>query len=209
MFEFLKGSKKGKLSRGILRKNDISLLTLDERWNSLFISSPKSSDITACEEKLMNLLKEQSRLLAESKEISIHKKKCMEKIMELTPEVFDNNNETAKVEMQACEKEIKRINERTVKLEEEIDNIPDRIKEINLELLEITIKQIYYKMRIDQRREKDLEKKIEEMSAKLKEYIEEKETLSKDETSIYSYFHDLLGGEELERLDNEFFGEKK
>lgn len=209
MFDFLKGSKKGKLSKGILRKNDISLLTLDERWNSLFLATQKSPEITACEEKLTDLLKEQSRLLTESKEISVNKKRCMDKIIKLTPEVFDNNNETAKNEMQVCEKEIKRINERVGKLEEEIENIPVRIKEANLELLEITIKQVYYRMRAEQRRVKELEKKIEELSAKLKEYTEEKETLSNDEASTYSYFHDLLGGEELERLDNEFFGEKK
>jgi hypothetical protein len=50
-----------------------------------------------------------------------------------------------------------------------------------------------------------LEGLIEETKSKLKEYIDEKETLSQDDTDIYSYFHDLLGGEELEKLDNEFF----
>ena len=29
--------------------------------------------------------------------------------------------------------------------------------------------------------------------------------LSQDDEDIYSYFHDLLGGEELEKLDMEFF----
>jgi hypothetical protein len=28
-------------------------------------------------------------------------------------------------------------------------------------------------------------------------------------SGIYSYFHDLLGGEELEKLDKEYFGRKK
>jgi hypothetical protein len=216
MFDFLKGSKHGKLNKNVLRKNDISLLILDERWNSLFNSSEKSSDILASEERLRNLLKEQSRLIAESKEISASKKRCMDKIMKLTPEVFDNNNPAAKEEMLECEKEIKRINERIGVLEKEIDNIPDRIKDENLVLLEITTKQIYYKMRVDQRRENELEKKIADINLKIREYAEErerltgeKETLTKDETSTYSYFHDLLGGEELERLDKEFFGDKK
>ena len=33
------------------------------------------------------------------------------------------------------------------------------------------------------------------------EYIDEKESLTEDYNSLYSYFHDLLGNEELERLD--------
>jgi hypothetical protein len=31
--------------------------------------------------------------------------------------------------------------------------------------------------------------------------------LSEDDTDVYSYFHDLLGGEELEKLDKEYFKE--
>jgi hypothetical protein len=33
------------------------------------------------------------------------------------------------------------------------------------------------------------------------------EVLSQGDTDVYSYFHDLLGGEEIEKLDREFFGE--
>jgi chromosome segregation ATPase len=208
MFEFLKKPQKKNFDRKVLRKNDISLLTLDERWNSLFTSTEKTPEIMKYEEELKELLKEQARLISEAKEISTRKKTCMDKIIQLTTEVFDNNNEKAKDEMQSCEKEIKRINERAVKIEERLEIIPDSIKEANLNLLETTVNIVYFKIRSNQKRVADLEKLIEDTRNSLKLYIDEKESLSQDDTDIYSYFHDLLGGEELEKLDKDFFGDK-
>ena len=206
---FKKTSKKRKLDIKVLRRNDISLLILDERWNSLFINVEKSPEIIKCEIRLKELLKEQSRFISEAKNIAARKKACVNKILTLTTEVFDNNNEDAKKEMQICEKEVKRINDRVKIIEENLENMPDLIKQANLELLENTVNSVYFKMRFNQKRVKELELIIEETHIKLRDYIDEKGTLEKDDTDIYSYFHDLLGAEELEKLDKEFFGGSK
>ena len=87
--------------------------------------------------------------------------------------------------------------------------MPDRIKAANLELLENTVGIVYFKIRSSRKRVEELEKLIEETRERLKQYIDEKESLSQDDNDIYSYFHDLLGGEELEKLDNEFFGKRR
>jgi hypothetical protein len=210
MFPLLR-KKTGKFGfeRKTLRKNDISLLILDERWNRLFVNTPKTPRIAFCEEKLKELLKEEARLTAEAKEIAADKKKRMDRIMQLTPAVFERNDEAAKKEMVFCEKEIKRINARIKNIEEALEVMPDRIKTANLELLENTVNVVYFKIRNSSKRVEELEKLIEETRMKLKHYIDEKESLSQDDTDIYSYFHDLLGGEELERLDNKFFGKVK
>jgi len=187
-----------------LRKNDISLLILDERWNKLFSNVQKPPFIVRSEEKLKELLKEEARLTAEEKEIAAAKKHHMNNIIKLTADVFDKNDEDAKKQMQISEQEIKRINERSKRIEELRGEMPHRLKQANLELLEITAKFVYYKMRSGRKRIEKLEKLINETRAKLKEYIDEKEQLLQDYTDIYSYFHDLLGGEELEKLDKEF-----
>lgn len=197
--------RKKKLDIKILRKNDISLLILDERWNKLFVSTPKTSAIEHCEQKLKELLKEEARLTAEQKEISASKKHHMDNIMKLTTDVFEKNDEGAKKEMQLSESEIKRINDRSRNIEVQLDDMPERIKKANLELLEQTVNIVYFKIRSSSKRVEELEKLIEESRARLKEYIDEKESLSQVDTDIYSYFHDLLGGEELEKLDKEFF----
>lgn len=199
-------TENAKFDRKILRKNDISLLILDERWNKLFVNNQKTPEIAACEEKLTGLLKTQARLLAEEKENAADKKKYMDMILKLTPAVFDAGDAAAKEEMQNCEKEIKRLNERFGKIQEELDLIPDKIRDTNLELLEDTVKVVYFKIRSDQKRVDELTALVNETRDMLKAYIDEKETLSQDHTDTYSYFHDLLGGEELERLDKLYFG---
>lgn len=201
-----KKTENARLDRKILRKNDISLLLLDERWNKLFVNNQKTPEIAACEDKLTGLFKSQARLLAEEKENAADKKKCMDMILKLTPAVFDAGDAAAKEEMQNCEKEIKKLNDRSAKNQEELDAIPDKIRDVNLELLENTVKAVYFKIRTEQKRVEELSALIAETRERLKAYIDEKETLSQDHTDTYSYFHDLLGGEELERLDKLYFG---
>ena len=206
---FTRPVRKPKLDIKVLRKNDILLLPLDIRWNNLIRNTNKTSEILRCEERIKELLKKQSSLNAELEEIQSRKKKCMEKIIKLTPEAFDNNSEEAKRQMQWCEKEIKRINERKREIEEKLDDIPNLIKEANLELLEYTIELVYVKIRSNQKRIEELDRLIEETRAKRKEYISEKELLTQDGSETYSYFHDLLGSEELEKLDKSFFGKSR
>jgi len=201
-----KQKKNKKFDTRTLRKNDISLLILDERWNRLFANAEKTASIERCEQKLRDLLKEQARLIAEQKEIAAAKKLHMDRIIRLTPDVYEKGDEKAKEEMMISEREIKNINARAREIEDELDRMPDRIKQANLELLEETVNIVYFKIRAGRKRVEELEKLIEETRAKLKEYIDEKETLSQDDTDIYSYFHDLLGAEEIEKLDREFFG---
>lgn len=200
----LRGSKQ--LNTRTLRKNDISLLILDERWNKLFANAPKNPSIERSEQKLKELLKEESRLITEQKEIAATKKTHINRIIKLTSEVFEEGSDSAKKEMQGSEREIKRINSRLERIEVLLEEMPNRKKLANLELLEKTVNIVYFKIGSARKRVRELEKLIEESRTKLKEYIDEKETLSQDNTDIYSYFHDLLGGEELEKLDREFFG---
>lgn len=199
--------REAKFDRSVLRKNNIHLLILDERWNGLFKNIPKTAEIIECEKKLKELLKEESRLTAEAKVISRRKKLCMDRILKLTTDVFDKNDEKAKVRMHKCENEIKYINKRMKEVEEGLEIIPDKIRDVNLELLEHTVNTVYFKMRENQRRNEELEKLTEVTKQKLMEYTEEKAILSEDNASTYSYFHDLIGGEELEKLDREYFGE--
>lgn len=196
-----------KFDKKLLKKNNIHLLILDERWNGLFKDTDKTVEIIQCEKKLKELLKYEAQLTSELKELAHRKKVCMDTIIRLTSDVFDKNDAQAKEKMQSCEKEIKYINKRTKKIEEELEITPDKVKDANLELLEHAVNTIYFKMRSNQKRYKQLEKLIEVTSKKLQEYTEEMEALYQDDTDVYTYFHDLLGGEELEKLDREYFGE--
>ena len=139
MFNLFKPKNpKSKFDWRVLKKNDILILILDERWNALFKNVEKTEDIKEHEGRVKELLKEESRLIAESKEIAAKKKKDLARIIQLTPQAYEDNNEEAKEEMKRCELEIKQINERMKEISDELDNMPKRIREANLQLLEST-----------------------------------------------------------------------
>ena len=193
----------------VLFKNDISLLILDERWNGLFNNITKTDDIINDENKIKELLKEQSRLTTESKDIAAQKKECMDSIIQLTTEAFENNNEEAHSQMQDCEKNIKAINKRAKEIEERLLDVPKEIRQANLELLEQTIKLVYFSIKENQLRVEELDKEITETREQLKKLIDERELLAQDDSDTYSYFHDLLGGDELQKLDEIYFNKAK
>ena len=205
---FKKFTSASLFDRKVLRKNDISILILDERYNNLFANTDRDRGITIREERLRELMKEQARLVSESKEIAAKKKKCMERIMQLTTEVFENNNEDARREMQYCEREIKHINKKFPVIEKRLGCIPDSIRKANLQLLEYIVGTVYAKIKIKRKKAQKLERLIDkekqslkEAEQRLKTLTDEKENLMQDSGEIYSYFHDLLGGEELKKLD--------
>ncbi len=202
---FNKKNKEHGFDLKVLFKNDISLLTLDERWNGLFKNMEKNNDIIECENRIKELLKEQSRLITESKEIAIKKKECMDSIIKLTTEVFDKNNKEAHTKMQECEKLIVAINKKMEENEERLLDIPKEIREENLQLLEYTVKLVYFSIRENQVKVSELDKEIAEAKESLKKMIEERELLAEDYSDTYSYFHDLLGKDELQKLDEIYF----
>ena len=192
----------------VLFKNDISILILDERWNGLFKNIVKTAKLIDCENKIKELLKEQSRLTAEAKEIAIKKKEYMDGIIKLTTEAFDNNNEEARLKMQECEKSIVSINKRLKEIEERILDVPKEIRQANLELLEQTVKVVYFSIKENQHKVTALDKEIAETREHLKKLIDERGLLAQDDTDTYSYFHDLLGKDELQKLDEIYFNNK-
>ncbi len=205
---FNRGKKTHELDIKVLFNNDISLLILDERWNGLFNNITKTSDIIDYENKIKELLKEQSRLIAEAKEITAKKKECMDNIIKLTTEAFENNNEEARTEMQDCEKIIVEINKRAKEIEDRLSAVPKEIRQANLELLEQTVKLVYFSTKENQLRVEELDKEIVQTKEQLKKLIDERGLLAQDDTDMYSYFHDLLGGDKLQKLDEIYFSQE-
>jgi len=206
MFRFWKKENKVVIfDKYVLRNNNISLLILDERWNGIFNHAEKTEEIIKAEEELKSLMIIQSKLLEEQKTATSRKKELVSNILALTQETFENNNEEARLKMTECERGINLINERLPQIEQEIDELPQKLKQKNLELLGIAVEKVYFTLRSKQKRQEELDVLIQETREKLKAYIDEKGTLAQENTDSYSYFHDLLGSEELGRLDKLFF----
>jgi len=87
--------------------------------------------------------------------------------------------------------------------------VPKEIRQANLELLEQTVKLVYFSIRGNQQKVVELDKEIAQIKEQLMKLIDERGLLAQDDTDTYSYFHDLLGGDELQKLDEIYFNKNK
>ncbi len=200
--------KKIHLGKNILKKNGITLLFVDERWKKLYDKFAKTQDIINFENEISSLLKEQSRLKLELKQLNACKKEYMDKIVSLTSQVFDNDSDNAREDMDYCRKEIRRMNLRGAEIERRLEEIPGIIDGDNLEMLECAVNYTYEKMNGYIKRMGELEGLVDEARVKLRKYVEEMQIISDDYSLIYSNMHDLLGSEELDRLDRLYLLQK-
>ena len=198
--------RRGKVHFNIatLKKNDISILTLDERWNKLFKMIPVNREIKKCQDYLNGLLGREAALFQEKKSIEPEKKKHMGNIIALTQEAFEKNNMEAKKTLSESKKSIEALNQRARDIENELFVMKDKIRDANFSLLEETIRYVYTIMVKSKEKERRLEKELERLKIKLKELQNRRQGITTDWTDVYAFFHTLLGAEELTRLDQLF-----
>jgi len=187
-----------------LKKNDITILTLDERWNRLFQIIPISGRVKKLQDSLNRLLAQEAGLYQEKNSIDPEKKKHMNTIISLTPEAFDKNDENAKLTLQKSKQRIEALNRRAQELEEELFAKQEEIRNVNFKLLEETVRYVYSVMLKSRKKEQQIEKEIDSLKRKLKELQTQRQSLSTDWTDVYTFFHTLLGAEELTKLDRMF-----
>ncbi|NLN63848.1 MAG: hypothetical protein GX144_00270 [Clostridiaceae bacterium] len=187
-----------------LKKNDIVILTLDERWNKLFKLIPISTRVKKQQDILNKLLGQEASLYQEQKNIEPEKIKHLNRIMSLTEEAFDKGNEEAKISLSRSKDRVEELNQRVKEIENEIFLMKDKIRHANFRLLEETVRYVYRVIAISKEKEKKIDRELEQVKKKLKELQAQRQRLSIDWTEIYSFFHALLGSDELTKLDQIF-----
>lgn len=178
----------------------LPILTLDKRWHSLF-DEKKSNKIIKLENTINDLLKEQGSLNNENKQIQQYKKRLLDSIINLTSQVFDENNKEAKEKMENDKLKIIEINSKTENIEKRLEEIPLEIKQVNRNLFLVGANQVYSQIIQEKHKIENIEKWIVETRQSLKEKIFEKEELEKKSEKVYTYMHDLVGPEVIEIID--------
>jgi hypothetical protein len=197
---FGKYQKNRSIDGNILKKNRISLLILDERWNKLFDNMVKSHRIKACEKKLKKFTKRQ--VILNGKQITdiMTKRNNMNQIANLVSKSYKGKKEAAE-DILPLEKEIKKINGRAFKIAHELQVLNDLIDKTNIELLEKTINFVYHTLKRNKKRRKKLDRLVNDMDNKLKGIINKRKLITKNNSNVYWCFHNLLGADEVEKLD--------
>lgn len=187
-----------------LKKNDIVILTLDERWNKLFKIIPISAEVKRQQDFLNRLLGQEAGLYQEQKNIEPEKVKYMNRIMTLTGEAFEKNNEEAKKSLAESKEKIEALNKRAQELENEIFQMKDQIREANFKLLDVTVRHVYDVMADSREKQRKLDREMDQVKKRLRDLQAQRQSLSTDWTEVYSFFHALLGSDELTKLDQLF-----
>lgn len=187
----------------IVRNKKIPILTLDARWHELFPAEKKTYSIRKYEKQINELLKRQGKLVQEAKDLQKLKKKLMMEIVNNMSETISQDERKEK-KMENSQRLIREINEKLEKMDTELEQLPKKIKVMNDELLIESMKDSYDKLRVNREVINELADWIEKTRSELKEKVVRKQEIEEDNSMIYAYMHDILGGEMMD-----FFDEKQ
>jgi hypothetical protein len=185
----------------IFKGKKIPILVFDSRWHELFPDYDKPASIKEIENKLNDLIKLQGKLTNDMKDMKSLKNKLMQEII---TNMDVNESDAGKLKAKKMDKSqqfIKEISEKLTKAEDELIEIPYRIKELNEQLIIESAKVCYNRLNNNNKRIVEIASWISRVREDLKNKILEKQDMEMKNTAIYAYMHDMLGPELIQELD--------
>ena len=195
--------KKIEFSDNIVKRNKIPILIYVPEWIQLF-SNYRSRSMNKTISKLEELISREKDRGAELESLGKRKKVVMNKILYLSKDINENNNEAALPKMEEAEKELIEINKKMPELLEELELIPELINEVNTQLLKETIKRSYELINEYKSESEKCQEQVNEIRQKLAALIQKKVDMEERVNKIYSFTHGMLGAAEMENLDESF-----
>ena len=187
----------------IVKKNKIPILIYVPEWIQLF-SNYKSKSMQKIIIKLEELIAREKEYDAEFSSMEKRKKIVMNKILYLSKDINENNNEAALHKMEETEKELIEINQKMPRLIEEMETIPGLINEVNTQLLKETIKRSYELIKEHKSESEKCQEQVNEIRQRLAVLIDKKVDMEERVNKLYSFAHGMIGADEMESLDESF-----
>ncbi len=189
--------------KAALADKNIPLLVLDQKWHRLFAIHGKTDEIKEKEAKVNELLAQQGRANTELKKLKKIKNQLMDEIVQNMDDEEDNSDEREK-KRQENKKLIDEVNEKINEEEDLLLELPKQIKEVNEQLMILSMDYFYSKLRVNQTEAKEIEDWIAQVRIDLKKNIIRKQNRTINNKEIYSYLHDIFGAEVLDLFDIQY-----
>ena len=167
--------------RKALEHKKLPLLVLDQKWHRLFAIHGKTDEIRNAETELNNLLARQGKLNSDLKDYKKVKNQLMDEIVQ-NMEGSDGN---------ASDKE------------KELLELPQKMKQVNENLMILSMEYFYAKIKINTQESKEIEEWINQVRIDLKKNIIKKQNRDINNREIYAYLHDICGPQVLDLFDVE------
>lgn len=194
--------------KSFVDKKQLPIITLDPKWHELFPNDAKTPVIRQLEKQLTDLLKQQGKLVNEIKDMKKLKLKLMNQIVANMGEGATKEAEKKKGKKQeVSQKMILEINDQMEEKNDELMDIPYKIREVN-ELLVIECLKYWYALLKDNTSDiQKLDKWILAAREELKRKLLLKQEKEEINEKVYSYMHNLLGHDVINKFDQSFVNE--
>ena len=188
--------------RKALEHKNVPLLVLDQKWHRLFAIHGKTEDIQNTETQLNNLLARQGRLNSDLKGDRKVKNQLMDGIVQNMEGSKGDASDKEKVR-DKDKRMIDEINERIESAEAELLELPPKMKEINEQLMILSMEYFYAKIKVNAQESKEIDAWIQQVRIDLKKNIIKKQNRDINNREIYAYLHDICGPQVLDLFDVE------
>jgi hypothetical protein len=191
-----------------LTGKQIPVLPLDNKWHRLFTQYNPSPQIKKLEEEINKLLKRQGKLNTESKDIKKLKKKMMDEIVGLADEVEQGDKKAGK-KLEENRRLINECNEKIEAYQDELMDLPTRLKEVNYQLMILTMEICYEQIKTNTEEINEIAGWIAYIRKELKKKIIRKQEKEIINNNLYQYMHQVFGVEVIEIFDLKYIPEMK
>jgi hypothetical protein len=193
-----------------LKDKKVPLLVLDQKWHRLFAVHGKTDEIKETEAELNALLARQGKLNTDLKNYKALKNKLMGSIVQNMDGTTDEQMDAAREKKLDEDKRlIDETNQKIDEAEEELLDIPAKIREVNDELMILSMDYFYEKLRVNQQESTEIDEWIHQVRIDLKKNIIRKQNRDINNREIYAYLHDILGPQVLDLFDIQYETEKE
>mgnify|MGYP004508322997 FL=1 len=184
----------------MLKKKNIPIINVDERWLRLFPDNEKTPAIKRLEKELKELLKRQGKVNTELKDIRIVREQLTQSVLNSAEDI--SIPEAKRLKKQAASQRlIIESREKLEQLEKEQRELPGLIQDANNALIFESVRVCYDKIDKNKNDIDRLTQWIDETRIKLKERILIKQDKETKNQEIYTYLHAMLGAKVMEAFD--------
>lgn len=187
----------------IVKRNKIPILIYVPEWIQLF-NNYKSKNMNKIIDRLEGHIAREKELESELEQLGKRKKLVMNKILYLSKDINENNNQAALAKMEEAEAELLDINQKLPMAIEELENMPRLINEENTLLLKETIKRSYELINEYKAESEKCQEQVNDIRQKLAALIQKKVDMEERVNKLYSFTHGMIGAAEMENLDENF-----
>jgi len=196
--------------REFIDNKKLPILVLDPKWHELLPDNQKTPTIRSLEKKLNELLKQQGKLVNDMKDMKKLKMKLMEQIVaNMSDGDSSQIDKKQNKKQETSQKMILELNEKLENYNDELLDVPYKIRQVNEELAVECVKYWYATLQTNTKQIEALNNWILQTREVLKQRILIKQEKEEQNSGIYSYMHNLLGSDVINKFDNQFAGEEK